>query len=354
MKLSKFSFTLDPSLIAQYPAKKREDTRLMVIRREKKRITHHSFKDLPSFIKKGDALVLNNSRVFPGQLHGYKEKTSADVLMILLRELDKENRLWDVCVEPSRKIRVGNKICIGEDLVVEVIDNTSSRCRTIKFCFQGDRNRLQLSNQELYDILEKIGEPPLPAMIDRPVEESDKKRYQTVYAKNIGSVVAPSAGFSFTRYLLKYLEYKGVNIAEITLHLGINTLTPLNTEDLVKCRIHTEPFFIEKKAVDVVNSTLKEGKRVIVVGTSTFKAVESSISEVQNLQEKSSWTSNFISPRYTPTIAGGLITGFHLPQSIDYINVLAFGGPELMMHAYRVAQREKYRFGSYGDACLIL
>ncbi|MEM9738013.1 MAG: tRNA preQ1(34) S-adenosylmethionine ribosyltransferase-isomerase QueA [Bacteroidota bacterium] len=348
MKLSKFDFKLPDSFVAKYPTEKRDESRLMVVNRAKKKITHHSFKNIPSFFKAGDTLVLNNTRVLAGQIDGYKEKTSANVIMILLRELDPENRLWDVCVEPSRKIRVGNKICIEDDLVVEVIDNTTSRCRTVKFCFQG-------SNQELHDILKEIGKPPLPAIIGRKLEPIDSQRYQTVYATELGSVVAPAAGFHFTKYILKYLELKGINIAEITIHLGLNTLSSLNTEDLIKCRIHTEPFCISKHTADQVNNSMKNEKKICAVGTSTLKALESSVSGSQNLRpQEKAWTSMFITPPYQTKIANSLLTNFHIPKSIDFINTLAFGGHELMMHAYEVAKKENYRFSFYGDACLII
>lgn len=321
----------------------------MVVHRAKKKITHHSFTDIPSFFRSEDVIVLNNSKVFPGRLHGYKEKTEAEVVITLLRELDVENRLWDVFVVPSRKIRVGNKIiCMGESLVLEVIDNTTSSCRTVKFCFQG-------SNEELREILRQIGEPPVPALIKRDVEALDRERYQTVYAKEVGSIVAPSAGFHFTKYLLKLLELKGVQLAEITLHIGLNNLKLLNTEDLVKCRIHTEPFVISEKTVEKVNKGLHAGKKVCAVGTSTLTALESSISGNQDLRpQEDGWTSKFITPRYQTKIANALLTNFHVPKSIPFITSLAFGGHELMMEAYEVAKKEKYRFFVYGDALLIL
>ncbi len=349
MKLSHFNLTVPSSLIAQYPLEKREESRLMVVNRAKKKITHHAFTDFPSFFRAEDVIVLNNSRVFPGKLYGYKEKTEAEVIITLLRELDVENRLWDVFVFPSRKIRVGNKIvCKQDSVVLEVIDNTTSSCRTIKFCFQG-------SNEELRDILYNIGEPPLPSFIERKAKSIDKERYQTVYAKEIGSVVAPSAGFHFTKKMLKLLELKSVHLAEITLHIGLNNLKLLNTEDLLKCKVHTEPFVISQEAADKINRGFHGGKKICAVGTSALKTLESSISGNQDLRAKAEgWTSKFITPPYQPKIANALLTNFHIPKSIPFITSLAFGGHELMMEAYEVAKREKYRFFVYGDALLIL
>ena len=347
MKLSQFNFDLPPHLVAQYPAEERDEARLMVADRELGTIEHYSFKDLPKFFKEGDALVLNNSKVFPCYLRGYKEKTMANIGVLLLRELDSTHHLWDVWIDPARKIRVGNKLCFNQDLVAEVIDNTTSRGRTIKFSFDGDSDTLR-------KIFNEIGEPPMPSALNRKAEEMDRERYKTIYAKEPGSVAPPTAGFHFTPYLLKYLEVEGVLLPEVTLHISVDSFKRVEAEELRKYKLHTEFYHIPKETETIVNNALEQERKVCAVGTSTLKALETSLSHTRSLQAGKGWSNKFVNPPYETEIANALITNFHLPRSIDFVNTLAFAGHNFAMEIYAAAIAEKYRFFVYGDALLIL
>lgn len=349
MKLSQFDYHLPPELIAQYPADFRDESRLMVVHRDTGEIEHRMFRDILDYFDEGDVLVLNNTKVFPARLLGTKEKTGANIEVFLLRELDPETRLWDVLVEPARKIRIGNKLFFGEndEMVAEVIDNTTSRGRTIRFQYDG-------SYEEYRRKLNELGKTPLPKYIKREEEEFDKERYQTVYAKKEGAVAAPTAGLHFSRRLLKWLEVKGVEFAEITLHVGIGTFSPVEVEDLGKHKMDSEYFEIPEEAAAIVNRALDNEKRVCAVGTTVVRALESSVTASRRLEPKARWTHKFIYPPYTFQIPNALITNFHLPKSTLLMLVAAFGGYDLIMRAYETAVKEKYRFYSYGDAMLIL
>ena len=347
MKLSSLYFELPEKLIAKYPKPNREDARLMVVDRDTEIIEHYSFKDLPKFFKKEDVLVLNDARVIAGQLDGYKEKTNSKVNVLLLRELHTEHHLWDAWIDPARKIRVGNKLCFGNELIAQVIDNTTSRERTLKFVFDGNNEMLQ----DLFDIL---GQAPIPATLGRKPEEIDRERYQTVYASETGGVAAPSAGFNLSRRLLKYLQAKGILLPSITMHLGLSTFKQLDVEDLGKYKMHTEYYNIPKEAASTVNRALKNNKKVCVVGTSTLKTVESSISYERDLKAGDGWTSKFVHPPYQPIIANALLTNFHLPRSTDFVSTLGFTGADLGMEIYESAIEEEYNFFCYGDSLLVI
>ncbi len=349
MKLSEFYYDLPKELIAEYPSDLRDEARLMVVHRDTGKIEHRLFKDIIDYFGEGDVLVLNNTKVFPARLIGSKEKTGAQIEIFLLRELDPETRLWDVLVEPARKIRIGNKLFFGEDgeMVAEVIDNTTSRGRTIRFL-----------SDEPYDEyrkhLNELGKTPLPKYIKREEEEFDKERYQTVYAKKEGAVAAPTAGLHFSKRLLKRLEFKDVLLPEITLHVGIGTFSPVEVEDLAKHKMDSEYFEITEEAAQTINKALDEGKRVCAVGTTVVRALESSVSASNRVVPAATWTHKFIYPPYYFKIPNALITNFHLPKSTLLMLVAAFGGYDLIMEAYETAVKEKYRFFSYGDAMLIL
>ena len=349
MKLSQFDYHLPPELIAQYPTDFRDESRLMVIHRDTGEIEHRMFRDILDYFDEGDVLVLNNTKVFPARLLGTKEKTGANIEVFLLRELDAQTRLWDVLVEPARKIRIGNKLFFGEngELVAEVIDNTTSRGRTIRFQYDGPY-------EEYRQKLKELGKTPLPKYIKREEEEFDKERYQTVYAKKEGAVAAPTAGLHFSRRLLKWLEVKGVEFSEITLHVGIGTFSPVEVEDLGKHKMDSEYYEIPEEAANIVNRALDQGKRVCAVGTTVVRALESSVTASRRLEPQTRWTHKFIYPPYEFQIPNALITNFHLPKSTLLMLVAAFGGYDLIMRAYEIAVKEKYRFYSYGDAMLIL
>ncbi len=351
-KLSQFNFDLPQKLISQYPSDERDESRLMVIHRDTGKIEHKIFKDVLNIFDEGDTMIFNNTKVFPARLYGRKEKTGAKIEVFLLRELNNESRLWDVLVDPARKIRVGNKLYFSDEdendrLVAEVVDNTTSRGRTIRFLYEGDEEDFQKE-------LNKLGNTPLPKYINRGVEALDKERYQTVYAKEMGAVAAPTAGLHFSRELLKRLELKGVDFAELTLHVGLGTFRSIDVEDLSKHKMDAEYFRVDDRTVEVVNRTKKEGKRICAVGTTSMRAVESSISAEGNLKRAEGWTNKFIYPPYEFHIANSMITNFHLPKSSLMIMVSAFGGYDLIMEAYQQAIKEDYRFFSYGDAMLIL
>lgn len=349
MKLSHFGFNLPDDLLAEYPAENRDESRLMVIDRKKQTIEHKLFKDIIEYFDEDDVLILNNTKVFPARLYGNKEKTGARIEVFLLRELNEEQRLWDVLVDPARKIRIGNKLYFGDDdtLVAEVIDNTTSRGRTLRFLFDG-------SYKEFRRKLNELGETPLPKYIKRKVEAEDEERYQTIYAKNEGAVAAPTAGLHFSKHLLKRLEIKGVNFAEVTLHVGLGTFNPVEVEDLSKHKMDSEELQVNSKAVEVVNKGIKNKKRVCAVGTTVMRAIESSVSSNGMLNEIDGWTNKFIFPPYDFSIANCMITNFHTPKSTLLMMVSAFAGHDLIKKAYAEAIKEKYKFYSYGDAMLIL
>ncbi len=349
MKLSQFQFDLPLNLIAQHPAKKREDARMMVVHRHTGEIENKHFRDILDYFDDKDAFVVNNTKVFPARMYGRKEKTGAKIEVFLLRELNRPNRLWDVIVDPARKIRVGNKLYFGdnEELVAEVIDNTTSRGRTIKFLWEGDEESFRSQ-------LEVLGETPLPKYIKRKPDEDDKERYQTVYAKHEGAVAAPTAGLHFSRELIKRLEIKGVRFAEITLHTGLGTFRPIEVEDLSKHKMDAEYFRIEEQACKIVNKAKETGHRICSIGTTTMRAMESSFTAQKMLKPSEGWTNMFIHPPYEFNIADSLVTNFHLPKTSLMIMTSAFAGYDLAVEAYKKAIKDKYRFFSYGDALLIL
>lgn len=349
MKLSQFRFDLPLNLIAQHPTKKREDARLMVVHRKTGQIENKYFRDVMDYFDDKDVFVVNNTKVFPARMYGRKEKTGAKIEVFLLRELNKPNRLWDVIVDPARKIRVGNKLYFGEndELVAEVIDNTTSRGRTIRFLWDG-------TDEEFRQMLEFLGETPLPKYIKRKPEAEDKERYQTVYAKHEGAVAAPTAGLHFSIELIKRLEIKGIRFAEVTLHTGLGTFRPIEVEDLSKHKMDAEYYRIEDTACKIVNKAIETGHRICSVGTTTMRALESSYTAEKHLKPSEGWTNIFIHPPYQFNIADSLITNLHLPKTSLLIMTCAFAGYELAMEAYRKAIKDKYRFFSYGDAMLVI
>jgi len=347
MKLSEFKFDLPQSLVALYPPE-RGESRLMVVDRRTKSIEHKQFADILNYFDDGDVMVINNTKVFPARLYGNKEKTGAKIEVFLLRELNREMRLWDVLVDPARKIRVGNKLYFGDsDLVAEVIDNTTSRGRTIRFLFEG-------SHEEFMKAIDELGETPLPREIKRKTEDADRDRYQTIFAQHVGAVAAPTAGLHFTKTMMKRMEIKGIHFAPITLHVGLGTFRPVDVEDLTKHKTDSENYLIMDPSAQLVNTALDAGRRVCAVGTTSLKAVESSVSANGRLKAVEGWTDRFIFPPYEFKIANSLLTNFHLPESILVMMTCAFGGYDLVMKAYEEAIKEKYKFFSYGDAMLIL
>ena len=349
MKLSNFNFKLPEELLADRPADIRDEARLMVLNRKKQTIEHKLFKDLIDYFDEGDVMILNNTKVFPARLYGNKEKTGARIEVFLLRELNEEQRLWDVLVDPARKIRIGNKLYFGDDdtLVAEVIDNTTSRGRTLRFLYDG-------SYREFRQKLTDLGETPLPKYIKRSVEPEDEERYQTIFAKKEGAVAAPTAGLHFSKHLLKRLEIKGVHLPEVTLHVGLGTFNPVEVEDLSKHKMDSEEIEIDSRAVEVINTGIKSKKRVCAVGTTTMRAIESSVSANGFINEYTGWTNKFIFPPYDFSIANCMITNFHTPKSTLLMMVSAFAGHDFMKKAYEEAVKEKYRFYTYGDAMLII
>ena len=349
MKLSQFKFDLPLNLIAQHPAKTREESRLMVVHRDTGKIEHKIFRDILDYYTDKDVMVVNNTKVFPARLYGRKEKTGAKIEVFLLRELNKPNRLWDVIVDPARKIRVGNKLYFGDndELVAEVIDNTTSRGRTIRFLYDGD-------DQGFRDILDQLGETPLPKYIKRKPEEEDIERYQTVYAIYEGAVAAPTAGLHFSRELIKRLEIKGVKFAEATLHTGLGTFRPIEVEDLSKHKMDAEYFRVDEFACQIVNRAKTENRHICSIGTTTMRALESSVTAQGLLKPAEGWTNLFIHPPYDFNIANSLVTNFHLPKTSLLIMTCAFAGYDLTMQAYQTAIKEKYRFFSYGDAMMVI
>lgn len=348
MKLSDFDYEYPKKLVAKYPAEPRDSSRLMVLDRKKKTIEHRVFSDLPEYFREGDVMVANNTKVYPARLFGEKEKTGAKIEVFLLRELNPESRLWDVIVDPARKIRIGNKLYFENGLVAEVIDNTTSRGRTIRFVFEG-------SNEDLYEKIDEIGETPIPPYIKRDVEEADRERYQTVFAEHRGAVAAPTAGLHFTGELLGTLRDKGVEVAPVTLHVGLGTFRPVEVEDLTKHRMDSEHFIIPEQTTEIVNEALQSNEHTVTaIGTTVVRAIESSLSAANLLKADSGWTDKFIYPSYEFKITERLITNFHMPKSTLLMLVAAFAGYDFMMEAYREAIEQEYRLFSFGDAMLIL
>ena len=349
MKLHEFKFELPEELVAMHPARNRDESRLMVVHRATGQIEHRNFKDILDYFDEGDVLVFNDTKVFPARLYGNKEKTGAKIEVFLLRELNKELRLWDVLVDPARKIRVGNKLYFGEsDMVAEVIDNTTSRGRTIKFLFDG-------TDEEFRKALYELGETPIPKeVINRETEPADKERYQTIYAEHIGAVAAPSAGLHFTREVMKRMEIKGIEPAFVTLHVGLGTFRTVDVEDLTKHKMDSENFIVTAPACAVVNKALDTKRKVCAVGTTTVRAMEASVSANARMKPTQGWIDRFIFPPHDFKIANCLLTNLHMPESTLIMLAAAFAGYPLLMEAYKQAIAEKYKFFSYGDAMLIL
>jgi len=349
MKLSQFNYPITSELIAKYPPKYRDESRLLILHRNSGEIEHKTFKDIINFCNEHDTFVFNNTKVFPARLYGNKEKTGAEIEVFLLRELNRENKLWDVLVDPARKIRIGNKLYFGENdaLVAEVIDNTTSRGRTLRFLFDG-------SYDEFKATLFKLGEMPIPKWIRQRAEPIDSERYQTIYALHEGAVAAPAAGLHFSRELLKRMDIKGVNKAYITLHMGLGHFRTVDVEDLSKHKMDSEQVLISEETAKIINNTKEKGNKVFAVGITVARAMETSVTTQNKLKEFEGWTNKFIFPPYTFAIPDAFISNFHLPQSTMLMSVAAFGGFDNIMKAYKVAIKEGYKFGTYGDAMLII
>lgn len=349
MKLSEFRFELPSSLIASEPAYNRDESRLMVLDRNTGKIEHRIFKDIIEYFNEGDTMVYNDTKVFPARLYGNKEKTGAQIEVFLLRELNREMRLWDVLVDPARKIRVGNKLYFGEgELVAEVIDNTTSRGRTIRFLYDGDET-------VFHELIDKLGETPIPKdILKRDAKPEDKEWYQTIFAEKTGAVAAPTAGLHFTKQIAKRLEIKGVHLSPITLHVGLGTFRTVDVEDLTKHKMDSENFDVPDATAKVINKSLDENKKVCAVGTTVLRSLESSVSAANRVKANSGWTDKFLYPPYEFKIANSLITNFHLPETTLVVMAAAFGGYDFVMEAYQTAIKEKYRFFTYGDAMLII
>jgi S-adenosylmethionine:tRNA ribosyltransferase-isomerase len=349
MKLSQYTYAFTPELLAKYPTENRDESRLMVVNRTNGKIEPRIFKDVIDYFGAADICILNHPRVFPARLYGNKEKTGAEIEIFLLRELNHDLKLWDVLVDPARKIRIGNKLYFGDDdlLVAEVIDNTTSRGRTLRFLFDG-------THDEFKEALYKMGETPLPKWVREKVEPEDEERYQTIYATQEGAVAAPTAGMHFSKHLLKRMEIKGINRAEITLHVGLGNFRTVDVEDLTKHKVDSEQIFISDDTAESINATKRAGKKIVAVGTTVMRTIESSVSTGGMLKPFEGWTNKFIFHPYEFTVADAMISNFHLPHSTQLMMVVAFGGYDLMMKAYQTAIDEGYRFGTYGDAMLIL
>ena len=349
MKLSQFKFKLPEEKIALHPAKYRDEARLMVLHRKTGEIEHRIFKDILEYFDDQDVFIFNDTKVFPARLYGNKEKTGAQIEVFLLRELNADMHLWDVLVEPARKIRIGNKLYFGDDetVVAEVIDNTTSRGRTLRFLYDG-------SHDEFKKNLYALGETPIPRTIKRPVEPEDEERFQTIFARNEGAVTAPTAGLHFSRELMKRMEIKGINFAYITLHAGLGNFRDIDVEDLTKHKMDSEQMFVEAEATRLVNEAKDGGHRVCAVGTTVMRAIETAVGADGHLKEYEGWTNKFIFPPYEFSLADAMVSNFHLPYSTLLMLVAAYGGYNLIMHAYDVALEEDYRFGTYGDAMLII
>jgi len=349
MKLSKFKFKLPDELIAQYPAANRDESRLMVVHRKTGEIEHRTFKDVLEYFNEKDLFVFNDTKVFPARLYGNKEKTGAQIEVFLLRELNHEMRLWDVLVEPARKIRIGNKLYFGEDdsIVAEVIDNTTSRGRTLRFLFDG-------THEEFKKGLFSLGETPLPKNISRPVEADDAERFQTIFAKNEGAVSAPAAGMHFSRELMKRMEIKGVDTAFLTSHMSLGNFRDIDVEDLTKHKMDSEQMSVSAETAGIVNKAHDENRNICAVGVTVMRALETVVGTEGKIKPYEGWTNKFIFPPYEFTVANSLITNFHLPYSTLIMLIAAFGDYDLIMKTYELAIKEGYKFGVYGDAMLII
>ncbi|MDY0053186.1 MAG: tRNA preQ1(34) S-adenosylmethionine ribosyltransferase-isomerase QueA [Bacteroidales bacterium] len=351
MKLSQFKYNLPKELIAEKPPQIRDESRLMVVNRKTKTIEHRVFKDIIEYFEEKDLFVMNDTKVFPARLYGTKEKTNARIEVFLLREINPKTRLWDILVDPARKIRIGNKLYFGDndELVAEVIDNTTSRGRTLRFLYDG-------SNEEFQSLLHKLGNTPIPddLLRIRPIIPEDKERYQTIYAKNEGAVVAPTAGFHFSKQLLKRLEIKGCDFTTITLHSGLGNFRPIEVEDLTKHKMDSEEMYISEESARIINEAKLNKRKVCIVGTTTMKAIESATTISSKIKPYVGWTNKFVFPPYEFSIGDAMISNFHPPLSSMLMMVSAFGGYDLIMEAYKQAVAEKYKFLTYGDAMLII
>ncbi len=349
MKLSNYGFDFKPELIAQYPEINRDESRLIVVHRDTGEIEHRVFKDILDYFEEKDRFVFNDTKVFPARLYGNKEKTGAEIEIFLLRELNRELRLWDVLVDPARKIRIGNKLYFGEDdiLGAEVIDNTTSRGRTLRFLYDG-------SYEEFKDTLYRLGETPLPRWVRKTVEPEDAERYQTIFAEKEGAVVAPTAGMHFSKHLLKWMEIKGIDRSFITLHAGLGNFRSVDVEDLSKHKVDSEQFFVTDQAADEINGAKRDGHKIVAVGTTVMRTLETVVSTHGMIKPQSGWTNKFIFAPYDFTVADAMVSNLHLPGSTQLMMVAAFGGYDHVMNAYDIAVQEGYRFGTYGDAMLIL
>ncbi len=349
MKLSRYGYDFSPEMLAKHPADVRDESRLMVLHRNTGEIEHRTFKDILDYFDTKDVFVMNDTKVFPARLYGNKEKTGAEIEIFLLRELNQELRLWDVLVDPARKIRIGNKLYFGDDdlLVAEVIDNTTSRGRTLRFLFDG-------THEEFKEALYRLGETPLPHWIRDKVEPEDAERYQTIYAQHEGAVAAPTAGLHFSKHLLKRMEIKGVDTAFVTLHVGLGNFRTVDVEDLSKHKVDSEQYFVSPEAVDIINNAKNDGHKIVSIGTTVMRSLESAVSTNGAIKATSGWTNKFIFSPYEFSVADSMVTNFHLPYSIQLMMVTAFGGYDLVLNAYKIAKEEGYRFGTYGDAMLIL
>lgn len=349
MKLSQYNYTFSPDMLAKYPVENRDESRLMIVHKDTGEIEHKIFKDIIEYFDENDVLIFNNTKVFPARLYGNKEKTGAEIEIFLLRELNRELRLWDVLVDPARKIRIGNKLYFGDDdlLVAEVIDNTTSRGRTLRFLFDGDYDQFK-------EALYRMGETPLPKWVREKVEPIDDERYQTIFAKVEGAVAAPTAGLHFSKHLLKRMEIKGVKQAEVTLHVGLGNFRTVDVEDLTKHKMDSEQIEIPLLAADMVNDAKNNARKICAVGTTVMRTIETAVSTEGCLKPYEGWTNKFIFHPYEFSVATSMISNFHLPYSTQLMMVAAFGGYDIIMNAYKVARSEKYRFGTYGDAMLII
>ena len=349
MKLSQYGYDFAPEMLAKHPTENRDDSRLMVIDRAKGTIEHRIFKDIIEYFDEKDLFVFNDTKVFPARLYGNKEKTGAEIEIFLLRELNRELRLCDVLVDPARKIRIGNKLYFGDDdlLVAEVIDNTTSRGRTLRFLFDG-------SYEEFKQTLFSLGETPLPKWVRDKVEPEDAERYQTIFAEHEGAVAAPTAGMHFSKHLMKRMEIKGIDKTFVTLHVGLGNFRTVDVEDLSKHKMDSEQFFVEEAAAEAVNAAKRQERKVVAIGTTVMRTIETAVSTNGMIKPMEGWTNKFIFAPYEFTVADAMVTNLHLPYSTQLMMVAAFGGYETVMNAYKVAKEEGYRFGTYGDAMLIL
>ena len=349
LKLSHFDFSLPQELLATEPIINRDDSKMMVVHKDSGKIEHRMFKDILDYFEEDDVLILNNTKVIPARLYGNKEKTGAKIEVFLMRELNKESRLWDVLVDPARKIRIGNKLYFGEndELIAEVIDNTTSRGRTLRFLHDAPYD-------EFKKTIEKLGQTPLPKYIKREPNADDEEKYQTVYARHKGAVAAPTAGLHFSKIILKKLEILGVHLPQLTLHIGLGTFRPVEVEDLSKHKMDSEEVFISENVAKIINDGIRTRKRICAVGTTTVRAIETPVSSFKTLKPYDGWTNKFIFPPYDFQIANSLLTNFHAPKSTVLMLVAAFAGHDLIMEAYKQAVKEKYKFLSYGDCMLIV